>query len=217
MGIFSRPSRSQIYSVLNDDHAKLYNIVSRLKETSGWRCITDDDKIEQRKACQELVDSLVAETIAHFTREEGLMKRYDYPLTKVHAADHMVLLRTIENLQLKLRNGNTSITPETITYIKDWLTGHIRVADHLLENFLAGCKDKRTEKRKDLSTKGSHPLSFLFSLFDKVSSGVVNANRQRRGEYEVKVFEKKVAKFVERDARSSDEEQRRLQRNVWYD
>ena len=49
MGMFSRASRSQIYSVLNDDHAKLYTIVSRLKETSGWRCKTDDDKIEQRE------------------------------------------------------------------------------------------------------------------------------------------------------------------------
>lgn len=217
MGMFSRAPTNQIYSVLNDDHAKLYVIVSRLKETSGWRCKTDVDKIEQRKVCQELVDSLVAETVAHFTREEGLMKRYEYPLTRVHAADHMVLLRTIENFQLQLRNGTTSITTETVAYIKDWLTSHIRVADHHLENFLVGCKDKRTVKRKDLSTKGSHPLSFLFAIFDKVSNSVIIANRQRRGEYEAKTFERKVTHYIEHDTKVSDEEQRRMQRNVWYD
>ena len=105
---FLSSTNPRIYSVMNEDHAELYKIVGRLRDASGWRCKTEDDRAEQRKLCQELVDKLVADSVAHFEREEGLMRRYEYPQTRQHTKEHVLLLRTIETFQIELRTGTTT-------------------------------------------------------------------------------------------------------------
>ena len=168
---------SQIYSVMNDDHAELCRIVEQLRDASKRCAKTEDAKAEVHKVCLGLIDKLIQETTAHFRREEGLMKRYKYKMARQHEMDHLVLLRTIQNMRLGLQNNTTTFSPETVAYIKNWLVRHIAGSDKHLATFLLGCEDKRTIKRKDLSTKGKHPLSFLFSMFDTVTTDVVSSNR----------------------------------------
>ncbi|MEI6559543.1 MAG: hemerythrin family protein [Rhodospirillaceae bacterium] len=220
MAFFNRVfgnSCPRIYSVMNEDHAELYKIVARLRDAGGWRCKTDEDRAEQHRVCLDLVDKLVADSVAHFEREEGLMRRYEYPQLRHHAMEHVVLLRTIENFQIGLRSGDTTINPETLVYLKDWLTRHIGGADKHLETFLAGCTDKRTQKRKDLSTAGRHPWSFLFKVNDAVPPEVAAANRSFRAQYEAGVEERKQAHEIDRESRLSDAEQKRLQDRIWYE
>ena len=207
----------RIYSVMNEDHAELYKIVARLRDVSGWRCKTEDDRAEQRKLCQELVDKLVADSIAHFEREEGLMHRYEYPLTRQHTKEHVLLLRTIETFQIELRTGATAITAETVAYLKDWLTRHIGNSDKHLETFLSRCTDKRTVKRKDLSTEGHHPLSFLFQVNDAVPPEVAAANRSFRAQYEAGKEERMLAHEADARYRLEEAVDRRLQDRIWYE
>ena len=208
----------RIYSVRNEDHVELYKVVARLRDVAGWRCKTEDDRAEQRKLFHELVGKLVADTVAHFEREEGLMRRYEYPQTRQHANEHVILLRTIETFQIGLRTGSTAIAPEAVSYIKDWLTRHIGTSDRTLESFLAGCADKRTTKRKDLSTAGSHnPLSFLFSVNDAVSPEVAAANRSFRAQYEAGKAEQLEASRADERYRTADAALKRQQDSIWYE
>ena len=210
-------SAPTLYSVMNEDHAELYKIVARLGEVAGWRCRTEEDRAEQHKLNLELVAKLIADSVAHFEREEGLMKNYHYPQARQHASEHGVLLRTIETFQIELRTGTTTITPETVAYLRDWLTRHIGNADKHLETFLAGCVDKRTGKRKDLSSPGSHPLSFLLSVNDAVPPEVTATNRSFRAQYEAGREERHQAHEAERRYRLEDAVDRRLQDRIWYE
>ncbi|MEI7607474.1 MAG: hemerythrin family protein [Rhodospirillaceae bacterium] len=210
-------SGPRIYLVMNEDHAELYKIVAHLSDVAGWRCRTGEDRAEQQKLFRELVGKLVADSVAHFEREEGLMKRYDYPLTRQHVKEHVVLLRTIETFEIGLRDGSTTITRETAAYLKDWLTKHIGNADKHLETFLAGCEDKRTVKRKDLSTHGHHPLSFLFSVNDSTPPEVTAANRAFRAQYEAGLAERREAHEADKRYRLDDLVDRRLQDRIWYE
>jgi len=214
---FFSSSPSRIYSVMNEDHAELYKIVAHLGDVAGWRCRSEEDRAEQHKLSLELVAKLVAGSVAHFEREEGLMKSYDYPLARQHAKEHVVLLRTLETFQIGLRTGANAIGPDTVAYLKDWLTRHIGNADKHLETFLAGCTDKRTGKRKDLSSPGSHPLSFLLSVNDAVPPEVAAANRSFRAQYEAGLAERHQAHEDDERFRLSNTEQKRIQDRIWYE
>ena len=216
--IFGKRRGSRIYSVMNEDHAELYKIVGRLRSAAGQRCRTHEALAGQHEQCQALIKELVADTVKHFEREEGLMRRYDYPLTRQHAMEHRVLLRTIETFELGLRERGGTITPDDIAYIKDWLTRHIGNADRHLENFLAGCTEKRTEKRgKDMSGGGSHPLSFLFSVNDATPPDAAAVNRSFRAQYDAGLAERSDAWKNDQRSRLSANEQKRQQDSIWYD
>ena len=215
--LFGGSTSSRIYSVMNEDHAELYKLVAQLRDVAGWRCKSDEDRAEQHASFLTLVGKLVVDVTAHFEREEGLMKRYDYPLARQHGKEHVVLLRTIETFQIGLRNESPPLTAETVDYLKEWLTRHIGSADRHLETFLAACSDKRTFKRKDLSTEGWHPLSFLFKVSDSVAPEVAAANRSFRTQYEAGLAEREQSHKADEQARLSDAEQRRLQVSVWYE
>ncbi len=214
--VFSN-SCPRIYSIMNEDHAALYKIIASLRDAAGKRCKTEADRAEQRTLGLDLMEKLVAESIAHFEREEGLMARYEYPLGRQHAMEHLVLLRALETVQLEVRNSSEGVTRETVDYLKNWLTRHIGGADKHLETFLSGCSDRRIKKRKDLSDVGSHPLSFLLTVSDATPAEVVAANRSFRAQYEAGVEERLQAHDDEERFRTSDIERKRLQDRIWYE
>ena len=208
---------SRIYSIMNDDHAALYRVVGELRDVIGRNCKTDDERAINHELCLEIVARLIAESVKHFQREEGLMKRYEYPLSRQHAMEHVVLLRTIESFQLSLRIDKNSFAADAVIYIKDWLTRHIGNADKHLQRFLMDCADKRTGKRKDLSTEGRHPLSFLWSVSDTVQPEVSAANRSFRAHLEVESDNRRHEREIGEMSRPNDVEQRRQQVSVWYE
>ena len=216
--IFGRHRGSQIYSVLNEDHAELYKILSRLRDAAGKRSQTHEELAQQQDECHALISELIADTAKHFEREEGLMRDYDYPLTRQHAKEHLVLLRTVETFEIGLRQRGGTVSLDDIAYLKDWLTRHITNADRHLENFLTGCRDKRTEPRgSSLSGGGSHPLSFLFSVNDAAPPEVAAANRSFRAQYEAGLAERMNARESDQRSRVSSTEQKRQQDSIWYE
>lgn len=205
-----------IYSVMNEDYTEVCKIVSRLRDAAKNHCQCDADSVEKQKVCQYLVNSLCDKVRTNFENEEGLMKNYNYPFLRQHAMDHLVLIRTIENIQLSLRNG-AALTLEAILILKEWLVRHIGVADNHLAVFLSSCKDKRTVKRRDLSARGGYPLALAFSVSDTVSPDVVCANRLDCAAHEERIEDRVQKHDVECDARITDAEQKRMQDRIWYE
>ncbi len=132
-----------IYSVMNEDHVQLYKILGELRQGAvkrGDDQLTRDHKL---RATLEIMQRLIAETKAHFTREEALMVCSGYPEIRDHKRDHLMLLRSIEVYYAKIATGTVPITEEVAQYLKGWLTTHIRHADRLLERFLFSAHKNR--------------------------------------------------------------------------
>lgn len=76
-----------------------------------------------------ILDELVSYTKTHFTYEEGLLSKAGYMELQGHKREHTALIDKVEELQKKYKAGNTTITIETMTFLKDWLNGHILGTD----------------------------------------------------------------------------------------
>jgi len=83
------------------------------------------------------LDELISYTVWHFSHEEELMQKYEYPDSLAHKVQHVELTETAEDLQTQFQNGNHELTETLTPFLKDWLTTHILGADKKLGQFLA--------------------------------------------------------------------------------
>jgi len=92
------------------------------------------DAFQQGKGREEIfnsLDFLTAYTIIHFTDEEELQIKYDYPGYSAHKKTHDDFKVTVENLTQRLKDEGPSegLVVTVITTIGDWLLKHIRHDD----------------------------------------------------------------------------------------
>ena len=129
--------RSRIYSVLNDDHSHLFQILKELKRIASEKHNVGLGQLTQQQTCAEKLNSLIDDTAAHFSREEVLMRAFRYKGLDEHRNNHLLLLRNIQTFQSKLARDKIPLTTGDLIYLDAWLTNHIREDDRRLEDFLA--------------------------------------------------------------------------------
>ncbi len=85
----------------------------------------------------DVVGHLLAVSQAHFSYEEDLMRRRDYPDLNPHAEQHAELLASMERLQGELVARRYVLNrPRTLQFLRDWFSIHLRRTDAGLANFL---------------------------------------------------------------------------------
>jgi hemerythrin-like metal-binding protein len=70
----------------------------------------------------------------HFSHEEMLMAKHDYPLLPDHSEMHRLLMMKLSKLQDDLNGGKVTVTMGTMEFLRDWLHHHIGKTDRLLAN-----------------------------------------------------------------------------------
>jgi hemerythrin-like metal-binding protein len=76
-----------------------------------------------------LLRNLLARTRDHFSAEEALMLRADYPGLEQHRAQHRELTVKIENYIARFERGDISLNPHLIHFLRDWLSNRIQKED----------------------------------------------------------------------------------------
>lgn len=127
-----------VYSVMNDDHVHLYQLLGEIRQKIGAQSgkESDSDKNARRKLLVGLLERLIRETREHFLREEALMEMYGFPEMSDHQAHHGMMLQQIQTFHAQLASGRMPVSQDVSGYVKAWLTGHIRTYDRDLERFL---------------------------------------------------------------------------------
>lgn len=124
---------SRILSVgvdeIDDDHKRLIAIFNELN-----RAVASGESAEYRAAT---LDELIKCTAWHFSHEERLMLKHDYPARAGHQAAHEELLGAARALQDRLAKSDAQVAEEEIVYLERWLTEHILTVDLKLGGFLA--------------------------------------------------------------------------------
>ncbi|MEI6986085.1 MAG: hemerythrin family protein [Rhodospirillaceae bacterium] len=217
MGIMTHLFSDRIFSVMNEDDAALFKSVDVLRAATKYSTKTDDDVKFAKHNQLKLIEGFISDLTAHFGREEGLMRHYDYPFVKAHISEHRVLLVTVECVHLRLRNDGLAFSSDVVDYINGWLVRHIGCADRDLATFLMGCCDKRQNKRSDLSKRCFHSLAVLFSVHDNIPDNVVTNNRNQWSEHATIVEDRHLRKATNEEYARFLEDQKRLQDAVWYE
>jgi len=117
------------YRLLDADHKRLIEIVSRLYDAS----VDNPGK----EAVLGLLGELISYTRTHFMHEETLMRKTAYPQFIPHKIEHDRLITQIEDLRKRYDAGQMGLSQDTIVYMRTWLCDHITKIDVSLGAWLA--------------------------------------------------------------------------------
>lgn len=81
------------------------------------------------QAFRELLDSLVAYTQYHFSTEEMYFRRFSYPEAADHIEEHRKFTEKVLDVKERLDRKQLVLSLEITTFLKDWLTHHIKASD----------------------------------------------------------------------------------------
>ncbi|MCX7857340.1 MAG: bacteriohemerythrin [Deltaproteobacteria bacterium] len=112
----------------DDQHKKLFQLVNTLydamKEGKG------------NDVMKKILDELVGYTAYHFSTEENLMQKYNYPGLVWHKKEHEDLAKKAKELKEKSDKGEFIISSEVLSFLKNWLNTHTMGSDRKYGEFL---------------------------------------------------------------------------------
>jgi hemerythrin-like metal-binding protein len=109
-------------AILDNDHKRLIELINELHDAmlAG----------RGKEALSKILDGLIAYTIEHFRREEGMLVNAEYPDLSAHRKEHEKLTQQVRDIQKKYLEGKSlMISMEVMTFLKDWLANHIQGTD----------------------------------------------------------------------------------------
>lgn len=110
--------------LIDNDHKLLVSLINQLNDA-----IQADEGPE---VVGSVLNVLVEYTASHFGREELLMKKGKYPDAEfsAHHLEHEKLTTQVRGIVSRYYRGEIeSIDTEVLTFLKNWLTGHILGVD----------------------------------------------------------------------------------------
>ena len=83
------------------------------------------------------LDELIAYAEFHFSKEEALMRKYDYPDFLAHKKIHADLIVEIDQNKSRLETPGREIV--VLQTLKEWLISHIEFSDKVMADYLKQC------------------------------------------------------------------------------
>jgi hemerythrin len=84
---------------------------------------------QAKSAMAKILSELILYTENHFTYEEGLLAQRRYSALAAHKLQHAGFVTQVRELSAAHQAGRTSISIETLQFLKNWLTSHILSSD----------------------------------------------------------------------------------------
>ena len=122
-------SYSVSVSQFDEQHKELIGLINKLHEAMMAGKGGD--------VLAEVLNSLIAYTVTHFSNEEDLMRKYNYPAYEVHKTIHDKLVHDVVDIQNRFKAGKPMLTMELMDFLKKWLTDHINGVDKKYSAFFA--------------------------------------------------------------------------------
>ncbi len=115
-------------AIIDQQHKRLIGYINQLhtamKEAKG------------KEVLQKTLNDLVFYTKEHFSTEENLLTRNNYPQFTFHKMEHDKLTKEVVELQKKYAAGKTSLTLDVMMFLKTWLNNHILESDQKYKTYL---------------------------------------------------------------------------------
>lgn len=114
-------------SIFNEQHRELFALINKLFDAMHQG--------KGRDVIASVLSGLGDYTLYHFAAEEKRFAEFGYPDAVAHMAQHAVFVKRVEDLRGKSDAGSFTVTVEALSFIKDWITGHIMKTDKAYEAF----------------------------------------------------------------------------------
>ena len=119
---------------LDEQHKKLFGMVNQMHEAM----MAGKGRVVVGQVMNEMFDYVRL----HFTAEEKLLERYNYPGLAEQKREHEAFIQKVEEMQQKMQAGNLTLSIEVSQFLQSWIKDHIMGVDKKYSDFL----NKKGEK-----------------------------------------------------------------------
>jgi hemerythrin len=109
-------------NVLDGQHTGLFETLNELHAAMM--------KGQAKNLTGPILNRLIEYTQEHFAAEEAMMAAAKYPGLVQHRAKHRELTNQVIEFAGRFDRGEIALSPELLTFLRDWLTVHIMKEDH---------------------------------------------------------------------------------------
>jgi len=113
------------------DHKKIISLFNEVYD-KVFQC---EDLEAERKLTEQTLHKLSEYIQYHFTAEEELMIKLDYPEYKEHKQEHDHYINEVNKLVVEYEQGGVALSFPTFMLLKDWITKHIVGTDQKYVSF----------------------------------------------------------------------------------
>lgn len=107
--------------LIDEQHRRFFEIMNKL--------LAADIAVDQREIVCGILDELASYVADHFSTEEELMARFDYPDLMAHQLKHVQFAARVEEFHRQYEQGEIGLEAEMMAYLVDWFTTHVRQED----------------------------------------------------------------------------------------
>lgn len=120
--------------VLDAQHRKYFNLLNDFLRKASESSSTPEKVLDLAKT----FDFLRQYAVEHFSTEQQIMERAEYPDAELHEEEHLYFLNHVGELyrQLKTKGYSSTLAREVNYYTIEWFITHIRLTDMKLVEFL---------------------------------------------------------------------------------
>lgn len=115
------PSFSVKVTRCDDDHKKLFSLVKDLYHAMGAG--------KSVQVVERVINDLAEYTLYHFTREELLLRKTNYPDFLLHRIQHQEFVQQVQQFQADLKTGKIVHPLAVAEFLNGWLANHIKQTD----------------------------------------------------------------------------------------
>lgn len=115
-------------ALMDDEHKVLFDLINQLN--AAMMDGKSSDKVG------EVMDALIDYTRFHFSHEEELLKKCNYPRLSEQERAHRAFVAKVEEFKVALAQGDVLVSVKVIEFLKDWLIKHIVNLDTKYSGYL---------------------------------------------------------------------------------
>ena len=122
------PSYSVGIGEIDQQHQRMFQLIDRLERQSMTSVHSE--------VLSEVLGDMIQYANEHFSTEERLLARHDYPDLEEHQAQHLVFLERAAELNFETVVAQTDTPANTLTFLRLWWHHHILNVDMQYRDYL---------------------------------------------------------------------------------
>ena len=115
--------------LFDNHHKKLILLINRLYQSM--------ENGEGSSVLLPILEELVEYTAYHFSAEEDVFEKYNYPDKEAHIQQHQTFVAKAKDLHSGLQAGSAVLTNEVLDFLQEWVVTHIMKTDFKYSEFLS--------------------------------------------------------------------------------
>jgi hemerythrin len=113
---------------MDEQHKKLVAMANQLHEAMGAG--------KGREVLEPVLNEMIEYTKLHFTAEEKLLAKYNYPGLDAQKREHEAFFQKVAKMQTDLKAKNLTLSIELSQFLRSWISSHILGIDKEYTSFL---------------------------------------------------------------------------------